>query len=54
MEECYFYLLKVMLLHGYFSRFLNYTIGTKSPKASHVTPSVLFNQQNVSKDELLV
>ena len=29
-------LLKVTLLHGYISRFLNYTIGTKSRKAPHI------------------
>ena len=42
MEECYFQynlkpatLLKVILLHGCFSRFLNCTNGTKSRQASH-------------------
>ena len=33
MEECYF-LLKVTLLHGCFSRFINCTNGTKSCNAS--------------------
>ena len=43
MEECFFSkvagfatLLKVALLHGCFSRFLNCTNGTKSRKASHM------------------
>ena len=31
-------LLKVTLLHGCFSRFLNWTHGTKSRKTSHVCP----------------
>ena len=34
MEECYF-LLKLTLLHGCFSRFLNCTTSTKSCKTSH-------------------
>ena len=50
MEECYFYLscrlqpaflLKVTLLHGCFSRFLNCTNGTKSRKASHIMFQIL-------------
>ena len=47
MEESYFIkrekdpwrsvtLLKVTLLHGYFSRFLNCRTGTKSRNASHI------------------
>ena len=34
MEECY--LRKVTLLHGFFSRFLNNTNGTKLRKGSHL------------------
>ena len=44
MEECYKsqastcnFILKVTLLHGCFSRFLNCTNGAKSQKASHIT-----------------
>ena len=33
-------LLKVSLLHGYFSRFLNCGNGTKTRKASHIDVSV--------------
>ena len=41
MEECYFFskpttLLKVALLHGRFSRFLNCKQSTKSRKTSHI------------------
>ena len=44
MEECYFHpatLLKVTLLHGCFSRFLNCTNGTESRKTSHMSWSCL-------------
>ena len=45
MEECQFSpatLLKLTLLHGCFSRFLNCTNGTKSCNASHMTSSSKF------------
>ena len=36
-------LLKVTLLHGCFSRFLNCANGTKSPKASHLSVKAFMN-----------
>ena len=55
MEECYFCcrlkpatLLKVTLLHGCFSRFLNCTNGTKSRKA----PQMIHDSQDILKNVL--
>ena len=44
--KMYFLLLKVTLLHGSFSRFLNCTNSTKSRKASHLFRVEYFDSMN--------
>ena len=48
-------LLKVTLLHGCFSRYLNCTNGTKSRKASHIFKmhSILCSHHNITSFKLM-